>query len=158
MRILGIDPGYSIIGWAVIESNLEIVSFGTVEPPPSLTLNDKLVTIHDAIKELIQQYTPDCAAIEKIYFSRNTKTAMDVAKCIGVISLTIKMANIEIQEYNPTQIKHTITGYGKADKNQIQKMISKIYNINAIPKPDDAADAIAIATCHSLNMNLSLNK
>jgi len=158
VRILGIDPGYSIIGWAVIESNLELVSFGTVQPPSYLALNDKLVTIHDEMKELIQRYTPDCAAIEKIYFSRNTKTAMDVAKCIGVISLTIKMANIEIQEYNPTQIKHTITGYGKADKNQIQKMITKIYNIDAIPKPDDAADAIAIATCHSLNMNLSLNK
>ena len=158
MRILGIDPGYSIIGWAVIESNLELVSFGTVQPPSYLALNDKLVTIHDEMKELIQRYTPDCAAIEKIYFSRNTKTAMDVAKCIGVISLTIKMANIEIQEYNPTQIKHTITGYGKADKNQIQKMITKIYNINTIPEPDDAADAIAIATCHSLNMNLSLNK
>jgi crossover junction endodeoxyribonuclease RuvC len=154
VRILGIDPGYSIIGWAVIESNLKIVSFGTVQPPSYLSLNDKLVAIHDEIKELIQRYTPDCAAIEKIYFSRNTKTAMDVAKCIGVISLTIKMANIEIQEYNPTQIKHTITGYGKADKNQIQKMITKIYNINTIPKPDDAADAIAIATCHSLNMNL----
>ena len=158
MRILGIDPGYSIIGWAVIESNLELVSFGTVQPPSYLALNDKLVTIHDEMKELIQRYTPDCAAIEKIYFSRNTKTAMDVAKCIGVISLTIKMANIEIQEYNPTQIKHTITGYGKADKSQIQKMITKIYNINTIPEPDDAADAIAIATCHSLNMSVSLNK
>jgi len=158
VRILGIDPGYSIIGWAVIESNLELVSFGTVQPPSYLALNDKLVAIHDEIKELIQRYTPDCAAIEKIYFSRNTKTAMDVAKCIGVISLTIKMANIEIQEYNPTQIKHTITGYGKADKNQIQKMITKIYNINTIPEPDDAADAIAIATCHSLNMSVSLNK
>jgi len=158
VRILGIDPGYSIIGWAVIESNLELVSFGTVQPPSYLALNDKLVTIHDEMKELIQRYTPDCAAIEKIYFSRNTKTAMDVAKCIGVISLTIKMANIEIQEYNPTQIKHTITGYGKADKSQIQKMITKIYNINTIPEPDDAADAIAIATCHSLNMSVSLNK
>lgn len=153
MRILGIDPGYSTIGWAVIENDLRIVSFGTLETSSGTKIEERLLKVHNALNDILVKFQPDCAAIETIFFSRNTKTAIDVAKCIGVIMLTIRVAGIEICEYNPSQIKLAITGYGKADKSQIQHMIMKIYRINNIPEPDDAADALAIATCHSLKIN-----
>ena len=153
MRILGIDPGYSTIRWAVIENDLRIVSFGIVETASGSRIEDRLVEGYTAFNDIILKYQPHCAAIEKLFFSQNTKTAMDVAKCIGVITLTVRSADIELCEYNPSQIKQTITGYGRADKSQIQNMIMKIYGIDNIPEPDDAADALAIATCHSLKMN-----
>lgn len=153
MRILGIDPGYSTIGWAVIENDLRIVSFGTLETSSGIKIEERLLKVHNALNDILVRFQPDCAAIETLFFSRNTKTAIDVAKCIGVIMLTIRAAGIELCEYNPSQIKQAITGYGKADKSQIQHMIMKIYRIDNIPEPDDAADALAIATCHSLNIN-----
>lgn len=153
MKILGIDPGYSILGWAVIEHSFKIVSYGTVETNDMPHLDDKLMKIHHAIKTIIDTYQPEAVSIEKLFFAKNTKTALDVAKCIGAVILSLKMANLSHTEYTPLQVKMSITGYGRASKIQIQNMMMKIFRIPELPKPDDAADAIAIATCHSLNIN-----
>lgn len=158
MRILGIDPGYSILGWAVIEHSFNIVSYGTVETNGIPCLEDKIMKIHNSVRSIIDKYQPDAVSIEKLFFAKNTKTALDVAKCIGAVILSLKMADLSHTEYTPLQVKMAITGYGRASKHQIQTMIMKIFRIPELPKPDDAADAIAIAACHSLNMNNPLVK
>ena len=158
MRILGIDPGYSILGWAVIEHDLDIVAFGTIKTTSSSNIEDKLLEIYISIKNIIEKYQPDCASIEKLYFAKNTKTAIDVAKCAGVVLLTLNLAGLRLNEYSPLQVKRALTGYGRATKSQIQKMIMDIFKIKKIPEPDDAADALAIAACHSFNLKNPINK
>ena len=149
MRILGIDPGYGILGWSVIEDNLKLVNYGTIRTEKELPFDERLLIIHKELNTIISEFKPDNAAIEKIFFQKNTKTAIDVAKVIGVVALTLKLSEISYAEYTPNQIKLAITGYGKADKAQVQEMIKRLLNIKEVPKPDDAADALAIAICHS---------
>lgn len=150
MRILGIDPGFGILGWAIIEGELKMVACGTVETKSS-NIADRLLEIHLSINEIIEKYKPDSVAIEKLFFSKNTKTALDVAKTIGVILLTIKLSKLSYHEYTPIQVKHAITGYGRATKDQMQKLITKIFNIKNAFDKDDAYDALSIAACHSFN-------
>jgi len=157
VRILGIDPGYGILGWAIIEEHLMIIDFGVIETLKNTGIEDRLSLIYFGVTEIINQYRPDCVAIERLIFSANTKTALDVAKCIGVILLSAKLAGLKFTEYSPLEIKKSIVGYGRASKKQIQTMIMKIFNINEVPQPDDAADAIAIAVCHSLSSNFIKN-
>lgn len=152
MRILGIDPGYAILGWAIIESNLKLVDYGIIATNPGPALCDRLFQIHTGLSDIIKTYKPDSVAIERLFFTKNTKTALDVAKCIGAVLLSLKLAGLYYNEYTPLQVKTAITGYGRASKDQMQRMIMKILKINEIPKPDDAADALAIAVCHSLSI------
>jgi crossover junction endodeoxyribonuclease RuvC len=152
VRILSIDPGYATLGWAIIEGSLKIVDYGSIRTKSGLGIDERLFIIHDELNKIIDHYKPDCAAIEKLFFAKNTKTAVDVAKCIGVILLTTKLKGLGYDEYTPLQVKNAITGYGRAAKDQIQNMIMKIYKLNEIPRPDDAADALAIAACHYLSM------
>lgn len=151
MKILGIDPGYSILGWSAIDDNLKIHGYGVITTPAGEPLNTRLLSIHRSLHDIILEFGPDVVAVEKLFFNKNSKTVIDVAKAIGVIMLTISLSNAELIEYTPTEIKHAITGYGRATKQQVQVMIKKIFNIRELPKPDDAADALAIALSHTLN-------
>lgn len=155
MRVLGIDPGYAIVGWAVTENNFTLVDFGTIETSSNSEIGQRLLFIHDKLVEIINQYHPEEASIEKLFFAQNTTTAFDVSKTIGVILLVLEKNGIKHTEYTPLQVKKAIAGYGRAEKKQMQLMIQKLYKLKEIPKPDDAADALAIATCHNLNYKMS---
>ncbi len=150
MRILGIDPGYDIVGWSVINDDLTVVEYGVIKTDPGSEFEDRLLHIHRGLDEIIEMHKPECASIEKLYFQKNVKTAMSVANAIGVIMLTLKLRNISFCEYTPTQVKQAVTGFGKASKEQMQLMMSRILGLKKISGPDDAADALAIAVCHSL--------
>ncbi len=151
MRILGIDPGYDILGWSVIEESLTIVDYGIIKTDPAQPIDERLSHIHNDLQSVIRKYHPDCAAVEKLYFAKNTSTVMQVAMSIGAIILTLRMGGVVFYEYTPSQVKLSITGFGRASKEQVQIMIKRIFNISEIPRPDDAADALAIAACHSFN-------
>jgi crossover junction endodeoxyribonuclease RuvC len=149
VRIIGIDPGFSILGWAVIEDNLKVVDYGTVETDPDMPIDERLFAIHSDISSIIERYRPDCAVIEKLFFSKNVTTAIDVSRATGVILLAFREHALPYQEVTPMQVKQGITGYGKADKKQMQIMVQRLFSLKEIPKPDDAADALAIALCYS---------
>jgi len=151
VRILGIDPGFGILGWAVIEKDLTIVACGALQTPKEIPLEERIYRIHGELREIIQKYQPRCAALERVFFTKNVKTAMDVAKCIGAVLLTLRMEGCAFVEYTPTQVKQAMTGYGRADKEQMQSMVQRIFKIKEFPYPDDTADALAVAVCHSLS-------
>lgn len=157
MRILGIDPGYGILGWSVIEKNQCLIDYGIIKTISSLPIEDRLFEIHTRLEEIITLHKPDCAAIEKLFFVKNITTGIDVAKTIGAVILTLKIHNICYYEYTPSQIKQAITGYGRAGKDQMKFMIKSIFKLNEMPSPDDAADALAIAFCHSLKSSIPDN-
>ncbi len=150
MRILGIDPGYNILGWSVIEKNQTIIDFGIIETSPDKRIDERLMEIHIGLASIIARLKPECAAIEKLFFAKNIKTGMDVAKAIGAVILTLKLNDIGYFEYTPSQVKQAVTGYGRADKSQMKSMIKSIFKMDAQPSSDDAADALAVALCHSL--------
>jgi crossover junction endodeoxyribonuclease RuvC len=149
VKILGIDPGFGILGWAVIEDTMKVVDYGTVETSPDLPIDERLFIIHSEVSGIIERYRPDCAVIEKLFFSRNTTTAFDVSRATGVVLLAFRQHALPYQEVTPMQVKQGLTGYGKADKKQIQEMVKRVFNLKEIPRPDDAADACAIALCYS---------
>ena len=151
MRILGIDPGYATIGYGIIEYDnfrFKTIAYGAVTTKPKKPFSDRLCDIFDDISTLVNKYTPDCLSIEKLYFNTNTTTAIDVAQARGVILLAARKANINVFEYTPLQVKQSITGYGRAEKHQVMEMVKNLLQLNAVPKPDDTADALALAICH----------
>ncbi|WGS65974.1 crossover junction endodeoxyribonuclease RuvC [Marinitoga aeolica] len=151
MRILGIDPGYGRIGYGVIEktgNNFKLIDFGVIETDKKADLNARLLEIFDKLNNLIKDYNPDEAAVESLFFFKNVKTAIQVGEARGVILLALQKASIPIFEYTPYQVKQAITGYGRAEKGQIQRMLKVVFNLKKTPTPDDAADALAIAFCH----------
>lgn len=148
MRVLGIDPGSSILGWSLLDNTFTLAGYGVITTESGAAIGDKIVSIHAQLERVIAEHRPDCCAVERLFFSRNTTTAIDVAKCIGAVLLTARLAGLEIAEYNPLQVKQALTGYGRATKRQMQTMVMRILGLPAPPKPDDAADAIAIALCH----------
>lgn len=151
MRILGIDPGYATIGYGVIEYDnfhFKPINYGVVITKPDKVFADRLCDIFSDINTLIETYKPDCMSIEKLYFNTNTTTAIDVAQARGVIILAARMAKINIFEYTPLQVKQSITGYGRAEKRQVMEMVKNLLRLNSVPKPDDTADALALAICH----------
>lgn len=157
MKILGIDPGYDIVGWSILNNNFKVENYGVIKTSPGDDFDERLLNIHNGINNILEEFNPDCAAVEKIFFQKNVKTAIPVAKAVGVILLTLKLKGISYTEYSPTEIKHSVTGYGKASKDQIYFMMKKLLKLDKIEGPDDAADALAIAICHQLNCkNLSL--
>ena len=151
MRILGIDPGYDIVGWSILDSDFKVENYGVIKTSPTDEFDERLLQIHRSLNNIIEEFKPDCAAIEKIFFQNNVKTAIPVAKAVGVIILTLKLKNIIYTEYSPTEIKYSVTGYGKASKDQIYFMMKKLLKLESIEGPDDAADALATAICHQLN-------
>lgn len=152
MRILGIDPGYAIVGYGVIDYNcnhFSVVGYGAITTPAGVPFPKRLKDIYDDLTVLIDKYKPDFLSIEKLYFNTNTATAIDVAQARGVIILAAQNCGIKIAEYTPLQVKQAITGYGRAEKHQVMEMVKKYLGLSKVPKPDDTADALAIAVCHA---------
>jgi crossover junction endodeoxyribonuclease RuvC len=149
MRILGIDPGLATTGWAVVDfdndGNPTAIDYGAVTTKKGLTVSQRLLEIYNDISELVKKFNPDLAGIETLIFCNNAKTAMSVGEARGVVRLVLEKENIPIKEFTPLQIKDAVTGYGKADKKQVQENVKMLCNLESIPKPDDAADAIAVA-------------
>ncbi len=151
MRILGIDPGYAIIGYGIVEYDgfhFKTIAYGAVTTTPDKSFPERLADIYDDVLRLINNYKPDRLSIEKLYFNTNTTTAIDVAQARGVILLAAQKSRIDIFEYTPLQVKQSITGYGRAEKHQVMEMVKNLLHLNAVPKPDDTADALALAICH----------
>ncbi len=151
MRILGIDPGYAIVGFGIIEAKngyYRALNYGAVKTPAGIEFGMRLKKIYDAMGELISADRPEAAAVEKLYFSSNKTTAIGVAEARGVILLALAQAEIPLYEYTPMQVKQAVTGYGKAEKFQVQEMTRRLLRLPEIPKPDDTADALGLAVCH----------
>lgn len=158
MRIIGIDPGTGILGFGVIDVNgskLKLVDAGVVTTPAHTPLDVRLEDIFDSLSEVIAETKPNVMSIEKLFFARNVTTAMSVSHARGVAMLAGRKANLPIAEYTPLQIKQTVTGYGKADKKQVQEMVRIQLGLSEVPKPDDCADALAAAITHSLMSRVS---
>lgn len=152
MIILGIDPGYAIVGIGVIEyvgNKFRPIEYNAITTEAHTPTSLRLKTLYDEINIFIDKYKPDAIAIEELFFNSNAKTAILVAQARGVLIVAATNKGIPIFEYTPLQIKQAVTGYGRADKNQVQQMVKMLLNLNAIPKPDDAADALAVAICHA---------
>jgi len=157
--ILGIDPGLADTGFGIIikrGNKLEAVNFGTIKTAAKIPLETRLNQIYDELNKVIKKYKPDVIGIEQLFFCKNAKTALIVGHARGVVMLAAGRNKIKIREFTPLQVKQGLTSYGKASKNQIQQMVKIILNLKQIPKPDDAADALAIAICctHHLNPGL----
>ena len=155
MIILGIDPGYATIGYGVLEylrGRFRVMDYGAVTTQAGLDFPRRLQIIHEGITELCDRYRPDCMAIEELFFNSNRKTAVDVCQGRGVILLAAAKENVDIYEYTPLQIKQSVVGYGRAEKQQIMYMTRLILKLDEAPKPDDTADALACAICHGNNM------
>lgn len=154
MRIIGIDPGTGILGFGVIDvtnrAKISLVTAGVIITPAHTPLDERLEEIFDGLTEIITETKPEVMSIEKLFFARNVTTAMSVSHARGVAMLTGRKAKLPIAEYTPMQIKQTLTGYGKADKKQMQEMVRMQLNLKEIPKPDDAADALAAAITHAM--------
>lgn len=151
MRILGIDPGYAIVGYGVVDyakNRFATVGYGAVTTKAKTPFEMRLADIYNDILSIIDKYNPDELAIEKLYFNTNTTTAIDVAQARGVIVLAAHQKGLKISEYTPLQVKQAVTGYGRAEKHQVMEMIKSILSLKAVPKPDDTADALALAICH----------
>ena len=148
MRIIGIDPGTGILGFGVIDAEggrVKLVDAGVITTPAHTPLPDRLEDIYNSLTDIIRDTKPEVMAIEKLFFARNVTTAMSVAHARGVAMLTGKQAGLRLEEYTPQQIKQSMTGYGKADKKQMQEMVRLQLGLKEVPKPDDAADALATA-------------
>lgn len=160
MRIIGIDPGYAIVGFGVLEYNraqFEVVDYGAVTTPAGMDFNSRLLEIYNDLCYILDKFKPDFMAIERLYFTSNQKTAIDVAQARGIVLLAARQRNIQVFEYTPLQVKQSVTGYGKAIKKQVQEMTTRILKLSEIPKPDDTADALAIAICHAHSYNSQLS-
>lgn len=152
MRILGIDPGVAIVGFGLIESDrgsMKMLQYGAVTTPAGLPLATRLVQIEDDIRALIDQLRPDEIAIEELFFSKNITTGIAVAHARGVVLCTAERQGVPIFEYTPMQVKQAVVGYGLAEKKQVMDMTRRLLKLKGVPKPDDAADALAIAICHA---------
>ena len=151
MRILGIDPGYAIMGYGVVEligNKFKVIEYGSIMTESRKNMTDRLKHLYYELMQLINRTDPDVAAIEELFFNTNTTTAIKVGQARGVSMLACANSGIETNEYTPLQVKMALTGYGRADKKQVQHMTKTILNLKEVPKPDDTADALAIAICH----------
>ena len=161
MLILGIDPGYAIIGWGVVrfERGKYIpVDFGAITTDAGTPVNRRLELIYDQLNTLLDTHHPDAVAVEKLYFQNNQKTAIDVAQARGVTMLALQQHGVPVFEYTPLQVKSAVTGFGQAQKPQVMEMTKRLLRLKAVPKPDDTADALAIAICHAQYGGTSLKQ
>lgn len=151
MIVLGIDPGYAIVGCGVVEyksNHFRVLEYGAITTEAHTPFNERIEKIFDGALALIQKYKPEAMAIEKLFFNTNQKTAIDVAQARGALVLAAQKCKVPIFEYTPLQVKQSVVGYGRAEKKQVQEMTRVMLNLEKIPKPDDAADALAMAICH----------
>ena len=161
MRILGIDPGLAIVGWAVIESvrgRTYPVAYGAIRTPAHTDIEARLLMIENDLMQIIDKYKPEEMAIEELFFNNNATTAIAVAEARGVILCTAHKCGVKISEYTPLQVKQAVVGYGKAEKHQVIAMVTSILNLPKPPKPDDTADAVAIALCHAQSRGSAMGK
>ena len=151
IRILGIDPGYAIVGFGVLDYDgvrFTPIEYGAVLTEAGTPFPERLKAIHEDVEFIFNKFKPDCMAVERLYFTTNQKTAIDVAQARGITVLSAATRNVPVSEYTPLQVKQSVTGYGKAEKKQVMEMTRQLLGLAQIPKPDDAADALAIAICH----------
>ncbi len=161
MIILGIDPGYAIVGVGVIEyigNKFRVLDYFAVTTEAHTPFENRLKIIYDGINDVIEKYNPDFMAVEELFFNDNAKTAISVGQARGVIILSAVNHGIEVFEYTPLQVKQAVVGYGRAEKKQVQQMTKSILNLKEVPKPDDVADALAIAVCHAHSYNGAMSK
>ena len=161
MRILGIDPGLAIVGWGVIEAaggRFAPVACGSITTPAHTDVDERLSMIYNDMTALLDKYKPDEMAIEELFFNTNTTTAIAVAEARGVILLTARQKGVKISEYTPLQVKQAVVGYGRAEKRQVIAMVTSLLKLPAPPKPDDTADALALALCHGQNAASALTR
>jgi len=158
LLILGIDPGLAIVGYSLVEkkgNKLKAHDFGVIRTAADLSNVDRLNQIYSQLTSIIKEYQPNDMAVEKLYFNQNVKTAIKVGQARGVILLTGAQSDLNVAEYTPLQVKQAVVGYGRADKQQVQQMVKALLNMVNIPKPDDAADALAISICHGNSIGLN---
>lgn len=151
MLVLGIDPGLAITGYGLVrEDNQRLVplAYGAIRTLPQNSIAERLVRLHQELSAILAEYRPDVAAVEELFFSTNARTAMSVGQARGVTLLTLAESGVRIVEYTPLQVKQAITGYGGADKTQVQQMVCILLGLGQIPQPDDVSDALAVAICH----------
>lgn len=160
VRILGIDPGYATVGFGVIDTQagrMKFVDCGVIETPAGERIERRLCDIAASLSHLIEQYSPDCVSIEELFFYSNQTTGINVAQARGVILYTCETHALPIFEYTPMQVKSAVVGYGKAEKRQVMEMTRVLLKLPGVPRPDDAADALAVAVCHSHNSSSTLS-
>ncbi|MCX6764019.1 MAG: crossover junction endodeoxyribonuclease RuvC [Candidatus Moranbacteria bacterium] len=151
LRVLGIDPGTATTGWAIVEEikgNIKPLAFGHISTSPKQAEAERLLEIARDLQKIIKKYKPQEAAIEKVFFFKNQKTIIQIGQSRGIILLTLEKEKVKISNYTPLQVKQAVTGYGRAEKRQMQLMVKNIFALKAMPKPDDVADALAVAFCH----------
>ena len=158
MIILGIDPGFAIVGWGVVEYNkgkFRVLGYGSIQTKAGLPTEDRINQLYDGMNVIIEKYKPEVMAIEELFWNTNQKTGIAVAEARGVLLLTAMKKCSKIYEYTPLQIKQALTGYGRAEKIQIQQMVKTFLHLKSVPKPDDAADALAVALTHAQTSNFA---
>ena len=161
MIILGIDPGYAILGWGVIEktgNHFRAIDYGSLTTDKDMEMPDRLESLYDGLRDIIEEYRPEEASIEKLFFNTNVTTAINVGQARGVAILACIKGGLRVAEYTPLEIKQALVGYGRADKQQVQFKVKTMLNLQAVPKPDDTADALAAAICHGHSADNRLQK
>ncbi len=161
MTILGIDPGYAIVGFGVLQAQrgqARMIRCGAINTPAGVPMPQRLVQIQEDMETLIRTFSPDVMAIEELFFNTNVTTGIGVAQARGVILMTAAKLGVSIAEYTPSQVKQAVVGYGKAEKRQVMDMTRRLLHLTAVPKPDDAADAVAIALCHARSHTSRLSR
>lgn len=156
MRILGIDPGYAIMGWGIIDmkgNNFKAIAYDSLTTDSKTPKAERLKQLYDGLNEILDEYKPQAVAIEELFFNTNSKTVIMVGEARGIALLACANKNVPIYEYTPLQIKQGLVGYGRAEKKQVQNMVKTILNLEKVPKPDDTADALAAAICHGHSAN-----
>lgn len=152
MRVLGIDPGYAIVGYGVVDyigNKFNVIEYGAVTTQAGVPFDRRLETIYDDITAIMLRTSPQALSMEKLFYNNNAKTVIDVSQARGVLMLAARKNGLEVFEYTPLQVKQSVVGYGRAEKKQVQEMTRRILGLESIPKPDDTADALAIAICHA---------
>ena len=152
MLVIGIDPGTARTGFGLVETSasgaLKLIHYGVITTPAKQPIAERLIQLHEGLKELLTSYKPQMGAVEQLFFQKNVSTALSVGQARGVVLFTLASSGLEVEEYSPQDVKQAVTGYGAADKTQMQRMVQTLLNMKEIPKPDDAADALAVAICH----------
>jgi len=160
MVIIGIDPGFAITGFGIVKyigNKFSVIDYGVIKTQAHTKLSDRLLKLCNELEMIIEKYNPDIFSVEELFFSNNAKTAINVGHSRGVVLLTASKYGREVYEYTPLQVKQSVVGYGRAEKKQVQQMVKIILNLESIPKPDDAADALAIAICHAHSSKIGKN-
>ena len=158
MKILGIDPGIGRMGWGIVRvenGKLRVENYGCIETEANSPVTDRLKIVYEEVTRFITEYTPEALAIEELFFNTNAKTAFIVGQARGVVLLAAAQHNIPVSIYTPLQVKMALTGYGRAEKSQIGQMVKTLLKLSSIPKPDDTADALAIALTHAFSMKMN---